>query len=160
MSRAVVSKPIQCTLPLALPFSSPSFLQSPSPLRSLVCDWQPSPHSPRLVVSRSKCPLISPPPPRKQLCTRSCSNKQTHTHKEELLETVFSVSLKQTRGEDWHERASVSAQGTGAVTRCLLTHPPDAISISSALKEHTLGDIYVLESVSGQSIDKTRKKLG
>ena len=58
-----------------------------------------------------------------------------HTHKEELRETVFSVLLKQTRGEDWHERASVPAQGTCAETRCLLTHPPDAISISSALKE-------------------------
>jgi len=43
-------------------------------------DGQPSPHRPRLVVSRSTCPPISPPPPtRKQLCTRSCSNKLTHT---------------------------------------------------------------------------------
>jgi hypothetical protein len=43
-----------------------------------VRDGQPSPHRPRLVVSRSTCPPISPPPPRKQLCTRSCSNKHTH----------------------------------------------------------------------------------
>jgi hypothetical protein len=41
-------------------------------------DGQPGPHRPRLVVSRSTCPPISPPPPRKQLCTRSCSNKHTH----------------------------------------------------------------------------------
>jgi hypothetical protein len=31
-----------------------------------------------LVVSRSTCPPISPPSPRTQLCTRSCSNKHTH----------------------------------------------------------------------------------
>jgi hypothetical protein len=43
-----------------------------------VRDGQPSPHRPRLVVSRSTCPPISPPPPCKQLCTRSCSNKHTH----------------------------------------------------------------------------------
>jgi hypothetical protein len=51
--------------------------QSPSPPRSLVRDGQTSPHRPRLVVSRSTCPPISPPPPCKQLCTRSCSNKHT-----------------------------------------------------------------------------------
>jgi hypothetical protein len=56
----------------------PSFTQSPSPPRSLVRDGQTSPHRPRLVVSRSTCPPISPPC--KQLCTRSCSNKHTHTH--------------------------------------------------------------------------------
>jgi hypothetical protein len=71
---------LQCTLPLALPFSSPSFFHtislSPS---SLVHDGQTSPHRPRLVVSRSTCPPIFPPHTRKQLCTRSCSNKHTHT---------------------------------------------------------------------------------
>jgi hypothetical protein len=45
-------------------------------------------HRPRLVVSRSTCPPISPPPSRKQLCT-SCSNKYTH-HK-----TPYSVRLFQ-----------------------------------------------------------------
>jgi hypothetical protein len=40
----------------------PSFTQSPSPPRSLVRDGQPSPHRPRLVVSSSTCPPISPPP--------------------------------------------------------------------------------------------------
>jgi hypothetical protein len=40
----------------------PSFTQSPSPPRSLVCDWQTSPHRPLLVFSRSTCPPISPPP--------------------------------------------------------------------------------------------------
>jgi hypothetical protein len=44
-----------------------------------VRDRQTSPHRPRLVVSRSTCPPISPPSPRTQLCTRSCSNKHTHT---------------------------------------------------------------------------------
>jgi hypothetical protein len=37
----------------------PSFTQSPSPPRSLVRDGQTSPHSPRLVVSRSTCPPLS-----------------------------------------------------------------------------------------------------
>jgi hypothetical protein len=59
-----------------------------------------------------------------------------------------SVSSKQTRGEGRRERASVPAHGTGAATRCLLTHLPDAISIASALKE-IYEDIYVSESVSG-----------
>ena len=37
----------------------PSWTQCPSPPRSLVCDGQPSPHRPRLVVSRSTCrPLV------------------------------------------------------------------------------------------------------
>jgi hypothetical protein len=66
--------------------TTPSFTQSLSP-RSLVRDEseQTSLHRPRLVVSRSTChmstcPPISPPSPRKQLCTRSCSNKHTHIH--------------------------------------------------------------------------------
>ena len=58
----------------------PSFTQSPSPPRSLVRDGQTSPHRPQLVVSRSTCPPISPPPhANPQICTRSCSNKHTHT---------------------------------------------------------------------------------
>jgi hypothetical protein len=40
----------------------PSFTQSPSPPRSPVRDGQPSPHRPRLVVSRSTCPPLSPSP--------------------------------------------------------------------------------------------------
>jgi hypothetical protein len=39
-----------------------SFTQSPSPPRSLVRHGQTSPHRPRLVVSRSTCPPIFPPP--------------------------------------------------------------------------------------------------
>ena len=35
----------------------------PSPPRSLVRDGQTSPHRPRLVISRSKCPSLFPPPP-------------------------------------------------------------------------------------------------
>jgi hypothetical protein len=37
------------------------------PPRSLVCDGQTSPHRPRLVVSRSTCPPLSPPPTRTAL---------------------------------------------------------------------------------------------
>jgi hypothetical protein len=40
----------------------PSFTQSLSPPRSLVRDGQTSPHRPRLVVSRSTCPPLSPSP--------------------------------------------------------------------------------------------------
>jgi hypothetical protein len=40
----------------------PSFTQSPSPPRSLVSDGQTSPHRPRLVVSHSTCPPLSPSP--------------------------------------------------------------------------------------------------
>ena len=40
----------------------PSFTQSPSPPRSLVRDGQTSPHRPRLVVSRSTCPPLTPSP--------------------------------------------------------------------------------------------------
>jgi hypothetical protein len=53
-------------------------------------DGQTSPHRPQLVVSRSTCPSISPPPPRKQLCTRSCSNKHTPSASEiQLLPLVL-----------------------------------------------------------------------
>ena len=45
------------------PFSPPpSFTQSPSPPRSLVRDGPTSPHRPRLVVSCSTCPPLSPSP--------------------------------------------------------------------------------------------------
>jgi hypothetical protein len=40
----------------------PSFTQSHFPPRSLVRDGQTSPHRPRLVVSRSTCPPLSPSP--------------------------------------------------------------------------------------------------
>jgi hypothetical protein len=57
-----------------------------------VRDGQTSPHRPRLVVSRSTCPPISPPPPCKQLCTRSCSNKHTHT----VFASSFSKAHRET----------------------------------------------------------------
>jgi hypothetical protein len=40
----------------------PSFTQSPSPPCSLARDGQTSPHRPRIVVSRSTCPPLSPSP--------------------------------------------------------------------------------------------------
>jgi hypothetical protein len=43
----------------------------PLPRVHIVRDGQTSLHRPRLVVSRSTCPPISPPPPCKQLCTRA-----------------------------------------------------------------------------------------
>ena len=55
--------------------SPPSFTQSPSSPRSLVRDGQTRPHRPRLVVSRSTCPPLSPSAQREQLYNRYCSNK-------------------------------------------------------------------------------------
>ena len=61
----------------------PSFTQSPSPPRSLVRDGQTSPHSPRIAVSRSTCPPLSPSPHANSLMmmsfmyNRYCSNKHT-----------------------------------------------------------------------------------
>ena len=53
---------VQCTLPLALPFCSPSFFHTISlPPRSLVRDGKTNPHRPRLVVSHSTCPPLLPP---------------------------------------------------------------------------------------------------
>jgi hypothetical protein len=68
-------------LPYPPPPHANSFVLGPAVINThtIVRDGQPSPHRPRLVVSRSTCPPISPPPTRKQLCTRSCSNKHTHT---------------------------------------------------------------------------------
>jgi hypothetical protein len=40
----------------------PPFTHYPFPLRSLVCGGQPSPHTPRLVVSHSTCPPLSSSP--------------------------------------------------------------------------------------------------
>jgi hypothetical protein len=56
----------------------PSFTQSPSPPRSLVRDGQTSPHRPRLVVSRSTCPPLSPSPHANSPVTGTAL---TNTHK-------------------------------------------------------------------------------
>ena len=53
------------------PSRHPPFTQNPFPSRSLVCDEHTSPHMPRLVVSHSTCPSLSPSPPRTQLYNRS-----------------------------------------------------------------------------------------
>ena len=98
--------------PLLLPQRPPpSFPQSPYPPRSLVRDERTHPHRPRLVVSHSTCPPLSSPPPREQLCNRSCSNKHTHSRSTEMgggtsskhfgpdrtqaLNSVISVLLRQ-----------------------------------------------------------------
>jgi hypothetical protein len=57
----------------------PSFTQSPSPPRSLVRDGQPSPHRPRLVVSRSTCPPLSPSPHANSFI-KGNAVINTHTH--------------------------------------------------------------------------------
>jgi hypothetical protein len=56
-------------------------LNTGHPPRSLLRDGQTSPHRPRLVVSRSTCPPLFPPPTR----TAYCSNKHTRV-------TVFKFS--------------------------------------------------------------------
>ena len=55
--RALINRQITARSPSPPP---PSFTQSPCPPRSLVRDGQTSPHRPRLVVSRSTCPPLSP----------------------------------------------------------------------------------------------------
>jgi len=53
----------------------PPFTQYSFPTRSPVRGGQPSPHTPRLVVSHSTCPPLSSSP-RAQLWIRYCSNKK------------------------------------------------------------------------------------
>jgi hypothetical protein len=73
-----------------------------------------------------------------------------------LYSIPFAVPIKRNGGKllfsfveaDEGGGAARACLGTGAATRCLLTHPPDAISIASALKE-IYEDIYVSECVSG-----------
>ena len=55
----------------------PSFTQSPYPPRSLVRDGQTSPHRPRLVVSRSTRPPLSPSPHANSFVIGTAVNK-TH----------------------------------------------------------------------------------
>jgi hypothetical protein len=70
---------------VAAPVHAPShapllpLLQSPSPPRSLVRDGQTSPHRPRLVVSRSTCPPLSPSPHANSF-TIGTAVINTHTH--------------------------------------------------------------------------------
>jgi len=86
----------------------PSFTQSPYPPRSLVRDGQTSPHRPRLVVSRSTCPLLSPPQ-RQQLCNRSCSNK-THTGPGSLTRRRSAVNHRGSKSSAkfWRHRHTVA----------------------------------------------------
>jgi hypothetical protein len=55
--------------------------------RQVVRDGQPSPHRPRLVVSRSTCPPISSPPPRKQLLGPTV----THTLRQQIRDAAQKV---------------------------------------------------------------------
>jgi hypothetical protein len=77
-SCSVVAPPMHAPsrTPLLLPLLL--FTQSPFPWRSLVCDGQTSPHTPRLAVSHAHV-LHCLPPPCTRLCNRSCSNKHTKT---------------------------------------------------------------------------------
>ena len=63
-----------------------------------------SPHRPRLVVSRSTCPPISPPPPSKQLCTRSCSNKHTRLKRFCISQEQQNALLGQHQKYSWKNR--------------------------------------------------------
>jgi hypothetical protein len=73
----------------------PSFTQSPSSPRSLVRygrDGQTSPHKPRLVVSRSTCPPLSPSPHAK---TFTIGTLVINTHTEEATgSTILFYCLK------------------------------------------------------------------
>jgi hypothetical protein len=74
-----VAAPMHAPSRTSLLFPPPSFTQSPSPPRSLVRDGQPSPHRPRLVVARSTCPPISPPPPHANSFVLGPAVINTHT---------------------------------------------------------------------------------
>jgi len=89
----------------------------------------------------------------------SLLNTLSRSYKEERREIVLSVFVDADEGEGRPERVSVPAQGTGAAPRCLLTHPPDAISIASALKE-IYGDICVAERVSGPPLRECGVYMG
>jgi hypothetical protein len=127
----------------------PSFTQSPSPPRSLVRDGQTSPHRPRLVLSRSTCPPIFPPPPCKQLCTRSCSNK--HTHAGHIFRLSNSLAICRftnkiqlsSNTHVWHHcrnhtaRAACKSMGTAGLT----AHGPQTrAGIGAGGSMHFLGD--------------------
>jgi hypothetical protein len=78
---SVVAPPFARSLSRSPSSPPPPFTQYPSPPRSLVRAGQTSPHRPRLVVPRSRCPPLSPPPPpppREQLCNRYYSNKNNN----------------------------------------------------------------------------------
>ena len=79
--------------------------------------------------------LHSPPPPREQLCNRSCSNKHTHLSIYAALSTKHinrrggSSPLRFVERQDEGRArgcAPVPGQGIGAALRCLFTHPPGA----------------------------------
>ena len=59
------------------PFVSSTHRRHTQQRKQLGADGQSSSHRPRLVVSRSTCPHLPPPPLREQLCNRYCSNKHT-----------------------------------------------------------------------------------
>jgi hypothetical protein len=111
----------------------PSFTQSTYPPRSLVRDGQTSPHSPRLVISRSTCPPLSSPPPREQLFTGSCSNKTHGT-------TVINTTSNSTGHRVDRLPRSVSGPGT-LLNQCQL----------HKTKEHTQ------ETCGGSGYDPRRK---
>jgi hypothetical protein len=78
----------------------PSFTQYPSPPRSLVRDGQTSPLRPRLVVSRSTCPPLSPSPHANSFVMGTAV---INTHAKFPAGTDFvgdqNVTLKERRGE-------------------------------------------------------------
>ena len=80
-----------------------------------VSDEQTHPHRPRLVVSHSTCPPLSSPPPREQLCKRSCSNK-THTHTLPGPPTYYTMKPIRNSCIASHGRQRRCARGTGC--RC------------------------------------------
>ena len=91
----------------ALPFfSPPSFQHYPFPPRSLVCGGQTSPHKPRLVVSHSTCPPLSPSPHANSFII---GNKQRQVCWGRIARTTRSVDVVQgtvTQGGGTVPRAS------------------------------------------------------
>ena len=90
-----------------LPSQPPPITQSPSPPRSLVRDGQLSPHWPRLVVSRSTCPPLSPSPHANSFI-KGTAVINTHT-----ASSLKSVSYEKCKVIVFHQTPTLRRQRAG-----------------------------------------------
>ena len=79
-------------------------------------DGQTSPHRPRLVVSRSTCPPLFPPP-REQLCNRYCSKK--HTQSLVAVSSTCTQALRHNNREGPHHTTGVAPLASEGRHRCV-----------------------------------------
>jgi hypothetical protein len=91
-------------------YPPPSFTQSPFSPRSLVRDGQTSPHRPRLVVSRSTCPPLSPSPHANNIVIGTAV---INTHRDGGAAQVEAMSVKEMK----EELATLGASAEGCCER-------------------------------------------